>query len=95
MDFYLSESNHLTCYGNVDIPQFLSISMEKNNVTLNITNSNEVQYNTNDNSEQFGVYKCVIAAGEITFEKTIFLRNKGKYCLNSYYNSCSLLLTIT
>ncbi len=82
MDFYLSESNQLTCYGNVDIPQFLRISIEKNNVTLNVTDSNKVQLNTKKllKISQFGMYKCVIFAEDISFEKTILLRNKGIVC---------------
>ncbi len=79
-EFYSSESIQLKCYGKVDIPKFLRISIEKKNVTLNDTDNNEVQYNTNNtNSQQYGIYKCIIAAGRITFEETIFLRNKGNF----------------
>ena len=85
MEFYSYESNHLKCYGKVDIPQFLRIYIEKNKATLNVTDINEVQYNTKDiNTQQYGIYKCIIAAGQITFEKTIFLKNKGNYIYSLY-----------
>ncbi len=63
----------------MDIPQFLRISIEKNNVTLNVTDSNEVQFSTAElNTQQYGLYKCIIATGKNTFEKTMYLQNKGK-----------------
>ncbi len=78
-ELFATETSVLKCEGSVDIPEFSTIYIEKENVTLKDSSSNHVElFVSNKNiANPFGVYYCVLNASGVLFNESLYLKDKG------------------
>jgi len=74
----------LNCSATIVYPEFSTLSIVKNNITLRHGNKSPVVYN----AEYYGLYECLLNASGLTVTKKLKIKERGN-CLMSYnFQNC-------
>ena len=75
----------LTCMASIRFPPFSMILFIKDGETVATSTSGQLQIDTKSvNANPFGLYICQLNASGVTFNRTIFIKERGNYIVAIY-----------